>query len=342
MKYIEKHKVMVESDNDYIYNGTYEVNEIMLNGKPRPSGRPYILVTHEYCKKQSYIRIDSWENGRRPHNKAGGCCCGNYENSFAYYIEKELKLDINKILNMNKNKKLGLNPYHLHKQATTKIWFLCQKHSYHNDFEGYKMDCHHFYNGNRCPYCAGKKIHIKDSFAQWGINKYGEDFLDKYWSKNNNVNPWTIHPQYNGYIYLICQWCNREYKIKANNFYNGCNCNICNKSAGEINIYSFLEKYNIKKEPQKTFNDLIGINNGLLSYDFYLPEYNILIEFQGQHHDGTMYKKGFQTKEQFNRQKEHDRRKRMYAIENNIRLLEIWYWDFNNINNILTQLLLKK
>ena len=34
-------------------------------------------------------------------------------------------------------------------------------------------------------------------------------------------------------------------------------------------------------------------------------------------------------------QKEHDKRKRNYAKDNNIKLLEIWYWDFNNIENIL-------
>lgn len=340
MKYIEKHKNLIEADVNYTYNGTYEINEIMLNGKPQPKGRPYILVTHKYCNKQSKIRMDSWIDGRRPHKKAGGCCCGSYKNSFAHHIEVELGLDINKELNMIKNKKLGLNPYHLHKQSTTKIWFLCRNKNYHNDNDGYEIDCHHYYNKNRCPYCAGKKTHYKDSFAKWGIEKFGEDFLNKYWSNKNTKSPWEINPQHNGYIYIICQWCNKDYKIKAGNFYNGCRCNICNKSAGEVEIYNWLYKHNVDMQPQKTFNGLNGIKDGMLSYDFYLPLYNILIEYQGENHDGTMYKKGLNTKENFERQKEHDRRKRIYAIKNNIRLIEIWYWDFNNIDKILSQILL--
>ena len=41
------------------------------------------------------------------------------------------------------------------------------------------------------------------------------------------------------------------------------------------------------------------------------------------------------SKEDFNKQQEHDRRKKEYAKYNNIKLLEIWYWDFDNIEEIL-------
>lgn len=41
----------------------------------------------------------------------------------------------------------------------------------------------------------------------------------------------------------------------------------------------------------------------------------------------------FGGEEQFKIQQEHDRRKREYAEKNNIKLLEIWYYD--NIEQIL-------
>ena len=50
-------------------------------------------------------------------------------------------------------------------------------------------------------------------------------------------------------------------------------------------ISQYLMSNNINYEPQKTFDSLKGVNNGLLSYDFYLSEYNLLIEFQGQQHE---------------------------------------------------------
>ena len=72
----------------------------------------------------------------------------------------------------------------------------------------------------------------------------------------------------------------------------------------------------------------------MLSYDFYLPKYNLLIEYQGQFHDGNITG-DYQTEEMLEIQQEHDRRKRQYAIDHNIELMEIWYWDFDNIENIL-------
>ena len=75
---------------------------------------------------------------------------------------------------------------------------------------------------------------------------------------------------------------------------------------------------------------------GNLSYDFYLPQYNLLIEYQGEQHE--KYVKGFhKSKRDFERQQEHDRRKKQYAIDNNIKLLEIWYWDFDNVEDILNK-----
>ncbi len=35
------------------------------------------------------------------------------------------------------------------------------------------------------------------------------------------------------------------------------------------------------------------------------------------------------------KQQEHDRRKKQYAKNHGIKLLEIWYWDFDNIENKL-------
>ena len=70
-----------------------------------------------------------------------------------------------------------------------------------------------------------------------------------------------------------------------------------------------------------------------MSYDFYLPEYNLLIEAQGkQHVEPVEY---FGGEDQFVIQTEHDKRKREYAEIKNIELLEIFYNDINNISNIL-------
>ncbi|MBC6695353.1 hypothetical protein H9L25_00980 [Terrisporobacter mayombei] len=119
-----------------------------------------------------------------------------------------------------------------------------------------------------------------------------------------------------------------------NNFQRGQRCKICNSSKGERKIRDWLEINDMKFIPQKEFEGLVGLRGGNLSYDFYLPKYNLLIEYQGEFHDGTVSK---QTKDEFLRQQEHDKRKVEYAYNHNIKLLEIWYWDFDNIEEILNK-----
>ena len=78
-----------------------------------------------------------------------------YEESFAYYIEVKLGLDINKIWNFKKN---TVNPYKIYKCCGKKVWLYCLEKDYHNDKGGYEITCNHFYNGKRCGYCGGKKF----------------------------------------------------------------------------------------------------------------------------------------------------------------------------------------
>ena len=46
--------------------------------------------------------------------------------------------------------------------------------------------------------------------------------------------------------------------------------------------------------------------------------------------------------EEFLKQQEHDKRKREYASNNSIQLLEIWYYDYDNIAEIIKDELSKK
>ena len=161
-----------------------------------------------------------------------------YEESIAYYIEVELGIDLDIIWNWEKNK---CNPYETEKQSNKKIWIYCQEKDYHNDFGGYEITCYNFTKGQRCGYCASRKVHLKDSFAQWGIDTFGEDFLEKYWSSKNTVNPWKISSRSHTEIWIYCQEhdyhnYDREgnkigYKTRCDSFYIGSRCSYCNTFA---------------------------------------------------------------------------------------------------------------
>ena len=109
----------------------------------------------------------------------------------------------------------------------------------------------------------------------------------------------------------------------------------CMASSGEYNLIIYFLNNNVNYEYQKRFEDCRGIGNKPLSYDFYLPNHNMLIECQGEQHERPI--EYFGGEEQFIIQQEHDRRKREYAKDNGYKLLEISYKDYNNIENILTK-----
>ena len=102
---------------------------------------------------------------------------------------------------------------------------------------------------------------------------------------------------------------------------SGVGCPICKESKGERFIRTYLDKHNIKYIPQKRFKDLK--DKTYLSYDFYLPNYNILIEYQGtQHYSQNEYFGGIKG---FKKQQYHDKLKREYAKNNGYKLLELHY-----------------
>lgn len=183
-----------------------------------------------------------------------------------------------------------------------------------------------------------------NSFAQFLIDTYGENALSDYWDEelNFNINPWNITKSaHKSSVWIKCNenTNHKSYVVKCDNFskYKGSRCPICNQSKGEKIINEYLNCNNIDYIPQKTFEGLLGLGGGNLSYDFYLPKLNILIEYQGEYHDGNTRN---QTEKDIKRQQEHDRRKKQYAIDHDIKLIEIWYWDFDNVEKILEKELL--
>ena len=111
-----------------------------------------------------------------------------------------------------------------------------------------------------------------------------------------------------------------------------CGCNI--RSRGEEQIENILQELKIPYKSQYTFNDLRGVGNGLLSYDFAIfnsdNSIKCLIEYQGiQHYDNNEH---WGDKSYFKIQQEHDKRKRDFCNINKIKLIEVPYYDKNKIN----------
>lgn len=131
--------------------------------------------------------------------------------------------------------------------------------------------------------------------------------------------------------------CGYEWKIAPNKFLQGRRCPNCNNSYGEEQISVYLKENNIKAIPEYKFDDCR--NERPLPFDFYLPDYNLLIEYDGKQHFQPIEYFGGQ--EQFEYQQQNDNIKNQYCKENNIPLLRIPYWEFDNIEEILFKKLSK-
>ena len=116
-----------------------------------------------------------------------------------------------------------------------------------------------------------------------------------------------------------CLTCGYEGKCKAYHLLEGQGCPRCRSSRGERRITIFLNNYDIIYEAQKKYSDLTGVKGGLLSYDFYLPNYNLLIEYQGEQHKKVVDYFGGESGLKV--RQEHDYRKKQYAKEHNIQYM---------------------
>ena len=103
----------------------------------------------------------------------------------------------------------------------------------------------------------------------------------------------------------------------------------CAKSKGEEKIITTLIQAQIPFITQKRFESCIfPETNRQLVFDFYLPEQNVLIEYDGEQHfhevrnDRYGYQ-GIVARDNF---------KNQWCKENNIRLIRIPYTEYNNIN----------
>lgn len=102
------------------------------------------------------------------------------------------------------------------------IYIKCQKTDYHGS---YQVSPDHFNkDGVRCPCCFHRKVHPRDSLAQYCIDNYGKDFLDKYWDYDkNNKSPWEISPKSGEKVYFKCinNPSHVSFLITLSNFFKG-------------------------------------------------------------------------------------------------------------------------
>ena len=173
-------------------------------------------------------------------------------------------------------------------------------------------------NGSGCKACMPEKLRLKNV-------KHSEKFIeeaiaihkDRYdYSQVNYINARIK-------VKIYCKNCKKYFLQSPYHHLRGTGCPHCCSSKGELSIENYLNKYNVKFIREKRFKDCK--DKKTLPFDFYLPDYNICIEFQGKQHYIAV--EHFDKHGGFDIRLKHDQIKREYCKKNGIKLLEITYKD---------------
>jgi len=185
----------------------------------------------------------------------------------------------------------------------TKIFLKCKNNHEYTQYRGNLLQ------GKKCEQCYLENKAITKNVLIKRINEIHGDMY-----KYDLSNFKNLHSK----IEIKCSK-NHTFIQKASNHLQGKGCPICRESLGERTISNILNKYKINYVRQKTFPDCIRIN--LLKFDFYLPELNYIIEYDGVQHFESV--KIFGGDKKFEESKIKDTIKNNYCKDNGINLLRI-------------------
>lgn len=182
-------------------------------------------------------------------------------------------------------------------------------------------------------HCGCKKCHSEKISST--LSKSPKEYIDEV----AEINPFIlIEENYiNSHTSILhrCLLDNYRWYAKPNNILSGRGCPKCNQSKGERKISTWLYQNSISYKYQHIFEHCK--DKKPLPFDFYLPYYNIVIEFDGEQHFRSI--DFFGGEEKFQLQQKHDKIKDEFCKNNGITLLRIPYFDYDLIEEILDSFL---
>ncbi|MBZ9615291.1 PDDEXK family nuclease [Clostridium estertheticum] len=179
--------------------------------------------------------------------------------------------------------------------------------------------------GCGCPRCGGNERYTTKTYK----NKIFELYQDEF----------TILGEYSSNKILVKHnKCNYIWEVAPSSLTSGYGCPKCNESKGEKRVSKFLENNKLDYTPQYKFENCR--NKRMLPFDFYIPQYNLCIEYDGElHYKVARYGDKDKMKLKLDMTQFRDKLKNKYCKDNNIKLLRIPYWEFKNIETILKSVL---
>jgi len=219
-----------------------------------------------------------------------------------------------------------LKPHEVSIGSHSNIIWTCHKHSSCDKIHEWNTEVkHRTINNTNCPYCDCKKICYCNSLA--GLRPE----LSLEWNEKNDKKPNQVSIGSHEKYWWVCSQKHEWLTSTINRSRpNGTGCPICAISKGEKFIRNYLEQRNLNFSSQKIFSFK---DCKRLSFDFFLPEFNKAVEFDGIQHFKPVDFFGGETS--FKRQIYCDKLKNRYCTLNKISLLRIHYKNMNEIEDLL-------
>lgn len=278
------------------------------------------IATCDYCGKEYTPIFDNLMRSRKVVNKdACSDCLLQKKHDVVHKKNAERLLGSARIIcEENGYELLTTEDEYIDSHMTVKI--KCDKHGV-QDVNLWAL----LSNNAGCKECAREITAMKNSLNCDDVERYINSIND---NKLLNKEDYKTRKMHN--LQVRCS-CGNVYTTSLACFILGvhqCYSCSCKESVGECKIRNFLELNEIKFIQEKKFEDCKDILP--LPFDFYLQEYNLCIEFDGQHHYESVF-----GEEEHLKTVEHDTIKNQYCKDNNIDLLRIPYWKENNIEDII-------
>lgn len=191
-----------------------------------------------------------------------------------------------------------------YKNAREKISIICNTHGTFKEAPTLHL------NGHGCMKCSTKLKLTNNDFIKRAVEVHGCKYIyDKVVYKNISHQVDIICPIHG----MFRQTPQSHLIVKG--------CKRCRTSKGERKIDSLLNYNMLKFERQKTFSGCF--NKKQLQFDFFLPNQNLCIEYNGeQHYKPIPY---FGGNKKFNQMKKNDEIKKRFCFKNGIILVTISY-----------------
>lgn len=172
-------------------------------------------------------------------------------------------------------------------------------------------------------------VSAQNPYAIYNLQLY----LNKTGSKTKVISTTFKHRK--SFLLFKCGECEQLFKRKWNDMVADKSyfCRNCSYKTSRLEraIMQYLDKHSIKYESEKRFSNCKNIR--ALPFDFYIPSKNLIIEADGQQHYYPCNFNGCSNIEaikSFNSTQKNDRIKNEYCKLNNITLVRLPYWQFEN------------